>query len=209
MIYVPTHLPAPQHEQFITQAAEEIRRIVQISKGRAFILFTSYRNLDQVYQLLHEKLPYRILRQGDRPKTTLLMEFKKDVHSILFATTSFWQGVDVQGEALSCVVIDKLPFAVPTEPLVEARIDFLRQAEQNPFFSYQVPRAVIALRQGLGRLIRNQQDRGLLCILDRRLLTKSYGKIFLQNLPECPLIRNLQQTITLWEPEKSEMYNVS
>lgn len=208
MIYVPTHLPAPQHEQFITQAAEEIRRIVQISKGRAFILFTSYRNLDQVYQLLHEKLPYRILRQGDRPKTTLLMEFKKDVHSILFATTSFWQGVDVQGEALSCVVIDKLPFAVPTEPLVEARIDFLRQAEENPFFSYQVPRAVIALRQGLGRLIRNQQDRGLLCILDRRLLTKSYGKIFLQNLPECPLIRDLQQATNLWEDRKKEKENL-
>ena len=198
IIYVPTHLPAPQHEEFITQAAEEILRIVRISKGRAFILFTSYKNLSDVYQSLQGKLSYRILRQGDRPKTTLLMEFKHDVHSILLATTSFWQGVDVQGEALSCVVIDKLPFAVPTEPLVEARIDYLRQAGENAFFTYQVPRAIINLRQGVGRLIRNRQDRGLLCILDHRLVTKAYGKIFLQNLPECPIIRDLQGTKTFF-----------
>jgi len=193
MIYIPTHLPDPQQEGFISGAAEEIKRIVTISQGRAFVLFTSYRNLDQIYQLLQGKLPYRILRQGDRSKTALLTEFKRDIHSILLATSSFWEGVDVQGDALSCVIIDRLPFAVPSEPLVEARIDYLRQEGENPFLTYQIPQAVITLRQGVGRLIRSREDRGLLCILDRRLLTKPYGKIFLQNLPDCPVCTNLQQ----------------
>ena len=194
MIYVPTHLPVPNHANFITKMAEEIERIVLLSRGRAFLLFTSYKNLEEIYQFLQGKLPYRILKQGDKPKINLLMEFKKDLHSILMATTSFWEGVDVQGEALSCVIIDKLPFSVPTEPLVEARIDYLNKIGENPFLGYQIPKAIITLRQGLGRLIRNQQDHGLLCILDQRLLTRSYGKIFLKNLPDCPIIKNLDQS---------------
>ncbi|MEW6378971.1 MAG: helicase C-terminal domain-containing protein [bacterium] len=193
LIYVPTHLPDPQQAEFIHRAAEEIERIITVSRGRAFILFTSYKNLDQIYRLLQDKLPYQMLRQGERPKTALLEEFKKDVHSVLFATSSFWEGVDVQGDALSCVVIDRLPFAVPTEPLTEARIDFLRESGGNPFLTYQIPQAIITLRQGVGRLIRSREDRGLLCILDRRLLTKPYGRIFLQNLPGCPVCTDLQQ----------------
>ena len=193
MIYIPTHLPDPQNEEFITRAAEEIERIVTISRGRAFILFTSHKNLDQIHRLLQGKLPYQILRQGERSKTALLAEFKSDVHSILLATSSFWEGVDVQGDALSCVIIDRLPFAVPSEPLVEARIDYLRQEGENPFMTYQIPQAIITLRQGVGRLIRSREDRGLLCILDRRLLTKPYGRIFLQNLPKCPVCTDLGQ----------------
>lgn len=199
MIYVPIHLPPPQEEQFITQAAEEIMSILNVSEGRAFVLFTSYKNMNEIYELLRGKIPYTLLRQGDRPKSTLLAEFQKDIHSVLLATTSFWEGIDVQGEALSCVIIDRLPFAVPTEPLVEARINYLLENEQNPFLSYQVPHAVITLRQGVGRLIRNRADRGLLCILDRRLLTKPYGRIFLQNLPPCPIIQRLEQSKALWE----------
>ncbi|MCL6584643.1 MAG: DEAD/DEAH box helicase [bacterium] len=193
VMYVPTHLPDPKEESFIFRAAEEIERIISLSRGRAFILFTSYKNLDQIFHLLQGKLPYQLLRQGDRPKTALLEEFKKDVHSVLLATSSFWEGVDVQGDALSCVIIDRLPFAVPTEPLTEARIDYLREGGGNPFLTYQIPQAIIALRQGIGRLIRSSEDRGLICILDRRLLTKPYGRIFLQNLPDCPICTDLQQ----------------
>ena len=191
MIYIPTHLPDPQSEEFTIRAAEEIERIVTVSRGRAFILFTSYKNLDQIHRLLQGKIPYQILRQGERSKTALLTEFKRDIHSILLATSSFWEGVDVQGDALSCVIIDRLPFAVPSEPLVEARIDYLRQEGENPFLSYQIPHAIITLRQGVGRLIRSREDRGLLCILDRRLLTRPYGRIFLQNLPKCPVCTDL------------------
>jgi ATP-dependent DNA helicase DinG len=197
LLYLPKWIPEPNSQDFTTFAASEIEQILEKSVGRAFVLFTSYRNMDAVYERLKQKLPYKLLKQGQKSRNALLDEFRKDIHSVLFGTSSFWQGVDVQGEALSCVIIDKLPFASPSEPIVEARIEDLRNRHENPFMSYQVPSAIITLKQGLGRLIRSKQDRGLLCILDSRLLTKQYGRVFLESLPRFPIIRDMKEPIDI------------
>jgi len=193
ILYLPKGMPEPNSKSFVDFAAFEVERIIKKSKGRAFILFTSYKNMDEIYNRLKNKLPYKLLKQGQKSRSALLNEFRKDIHSVLFGTSSFWQGVDVQGEALSCVVIDKLPFAVPSEPIVEARIELLRAKNENPFMSYQVPSAVITLKQGLGRLIRSKQDKGILSILDNRLLTKRYGQVFLESLPKCRIVREIDE----------------
>ncbi len=185
ILYIPRHLPDPRERGFLEQAAEEIRSILEATAGRALVLFTSVEAMETTYRLLQGVIPFPLMVQGEAPRTQLLERFRRDVASVLLATRSFWQGVDVVGEALSCLVIHKLPFGFPGDPILEARLDYLQQQRGDPFWEYQVPSAIITLRQGLGRLIRSGQDRGALCILDVRLLTRGYGRAFLESLPPC------------------------
>jgi ATP-dependent DNA helicase DinG len=190
LLYLPENLPDPNHPGFVERAAEEIERILKQTRGRAFVLFTSLKNMEEAYRRVRERIPFTCFLQGERPKTALIEAFKEDIHSVLFATASFWEGVDVQGEALSCVIIDRLPFSRPNEPIMEARLDHIASSGGNPFWDYQVPSAIILLKQGLGRLIRTARDRGVMAILDPRLLTKTYGKTFLESLPRCPVVQD-------------------
>jgi ATP-dependent DNA helicase DinG len=183
LLYVPPDLPDARAPQFAAQAAERIRKLLTITRGRAFVLFTSYAQMNDIYQRLLVELDYPMLRQGDAPKSALLEEFRLTPNAVLFATASFWQGVDVQGEQLSCVIIDRLPFAVPSDPVVAARVKAIDADGGNAFFQYQVPAAVITLKQGFGRLIRSLHDRGLLVLLDNRILKKQYGRVFIESLP--------------------------
>jgi len=183
LLYVPPDLPDPRDPRFIDRAAQRVRQLLEITRGRAFCLFTSYALMHQLYEQLLGELSFPMLLQGSAPKNALLDEFRMTPNAVLFATSSFWQGVDVQGEQLSCVIIDKLPFAVPNDPVVAARVRGVEEDGGNAFYDYQVPSAVIALKQGFGRLIRSLHDRGLLCLLDNRILNKRYGRVFLDSLP--------------------------
>jgi len=183
LLYVPPDLPDARTPQFTVKAAERIRRLLEITRGRAFVLFTSYAQMNDIYQKLLGEVEFPLLKQGDAPKSALLEEFRLTPNAVLFATSSFWQGVDVQGEQLSCVIIDRLPFAVPTDPVVAARMKAIDADGGNAFFQYQVPAAVITLKQGFGRLIRSLHDRGLLVLLDNRILRKQYGRVFVDSLP--------------------------
>jgi ATP-dependent DNA helicase DinG len=183
VFYVPPDLPDPRTPQFAAQAADRIRQLLEITRGRAFVLFTSYAQMNDVYQRLLGVLDYPMLLQGDAPKNALLEEFRLTPNAVLFATSSFWQGVDVQGDQLSCVIIDRLPFAVPSDPVVAARVKAIDANGGNAFFQYQVPSAVITLKQGFGRLIRSLNDRGVLTLLDNRILKKQYGRTFVDSLP--------------------------
>ncbi|OGB92563.1 MAG: hypothetical protein A3H39_07260 [candidate division NC10 bacterium RIFCSPLOWO2_02_FULL_66_22] len=187
ILYIPRHLPDPRRPGFVEAAAEEIRGILEISQGRALVLFTSLDAMETTHRLLQGRLPFPLMVQGQAPRTELLDRFREEVASVLLATRSFWQGVDVVGEALSCVIVHKLPFGFPGDPVLEARLEYIQQQGGDPFWDYQVPSAIITLRQGLGRLIRSEQDRGALCILDSRLLTRRYGSVFLESLPSCPV----------------------
>ncbi|HEY1270988.1 MAG TPA: ATP-dependent DNA helicase [Terriglobales bacterium] len=184
VLYLPPDLPDPRTPQFAARAADRIRRLLEITQGRAFCLFTSYAQMNEIYQRLLGELEYPMLLQGDAPRGALLEEFRLTPNAVLFATSSFWQGVDVQGQQLSCVIIDRLPFAVPSDPVVAARVRSVDEAGGNAFLQYQVPSAVITLKQGFGRLIRSLHDRGLLCLLDNRILKKQYGRVFLESLPD-------------------------
>jgi ATP-dependent DNA helicase DinG len=184
LLYVPPDLPDARTPQFGAKAADRIRKLLEITRGRAFVLFTSYAQMNEVHQRLLGELEFPMLRQGDAPKSALLEEFRLTPNAVLFATSSFWQGVDVQGEQLSCVIIDRLPFAVPSDPVVAARVRAIDAGGGNAFFQYQVPSAVITLKQGFGRLIRSLDDRGLLVLLDNRILKKQYGRIFIESLPD-------------------------
>ena len=184
-LYAPTSLPEPADPSFVGEVAEEIFALCEITGGRAFALFTSLRNMTEAHRLLKDRLPYRVLLQGERPKGALIADFKERP-SVLFAAHSFWEGVDIAGEALSLVIIDKLPFASPADPIVAARVELLRSRGHDAFGEYQVPEAALALRQGFGRLIRSRRDRGIVAVLDRRLTTKGYGRSFLASLPRCP-----------------------
>jgi ATP-dependent DNA helicase DinG len=183
LLYVPPDLPDPRTPQFAAKAADRIRKLLEITRGRAFVLFTSYSQMNEIYQRLLGEVEFPLLRQGDAPKSALLEEFRLTPNAVLFATSSFWQGVDVQGEQLSCVIIDRLPFAVPSDPVVAARVKAIDAEGGNAFFQYQVPAAVITLKQGFGRLIRSLHDRGLLVLLDNRILKKQYGRVFVESLP--------------------------
>jgi ATP-dependent DNA helicase DinG len=183
LLYVPQHLPDPRSPAFSKAAAEEIARILRHSRGRAFVLFTSYQQMRLVYDRVSLEIDYPTLMQGTGPRNALLEEFRSTPNCVLFATSSFWQGVDVQGDQLSCVIIDKLPFAVPSDPVVEARIDRIREEGGNPFYDYQIPQAALALKQGFGRLIRGKTDRGVLVMLDNRITKQRYGQVFFDSLP--------------------------
>jgi len=193
VLYVPRDIPEPREEGWVRQACFELEKILEASRGRAFVLFTSYNQMELVYQALQGRLPFPMLLQGEKSKAGLLDAFRNTPNAVLFATSSFWQGVDVQGEKLSCVVIDKLPFSVPSDPVVAARIRFINESGGNAFYEYQIPEAIILLKQGLGRLIRNRSDRGILALLDKRVLTKSYGRTFLKSLPPAPLTHEREQ----------------
>ena len=183
LLYIPPELPDPRQPNFPPCAADKIFRVLQATQGRAFCLFTSYAQMHEMHDRLRGELGFPVLLQGQAPRNVLLEEFRSTPNCVLFATSSFWQGVDVQGEQLSCVIIDRLPFAVPSDPVVAARVRAIDAEGGNAFFEYQVPAAVIALKQGFGRLIRSLNDRGVLVLLDNRVLNKRYGRVFLDSLP--------------------------
>ena len=183
LLYLPPEMPDPRDPEFPEAAARCIQRVLEISHGRAFCLFTSYNQMRDLYERLLPVLDFPILLHGTAPRKALLEQFRTTPNAVLFGTASFWQGVDVQGEALSCVIIDRLPFAVPSDPVVQARMKAIEEAGGKPFIEYQVPSAVLTLKQGFGRLIRSLEDRGVLVLLDPRIRRQRYGQTFLNSLP--------------------------
>ncbi len=184
-LYLPRHLPEPTEESFLEKSVDDVAALIALAKGRTFVLCTSLRAMNELHRRLGPRIPYKVLRQGDKPKGQIIREFREEP-SVLFATQSFWEGVDVQGDALSMVVIDKLPFASPTDPLVAARMRDIDETGRSAFSEYQLPAAAITLKQGFGRLIRSNRDTGVVAILDRRLWTKGYGGYLRKSLPPCP-----------------------
>lgn len=198
IIYLPKGMPDPRSPEFVQFAALEIGRILRVTRGRAFVLCTSTSSMTALYELVSSRVDYPCLLQGTMPKSGLLDKFRETPNAVLFATTSFWQGVDVRGDQLSCVIIDKLPFAVPTDPIVAARSRFIDDNGGRSFFEYSVPQAVISLKQGIGRLIRSQTDRGVIAILDPRLRTKPYGRDFLSSLPRMKITGELDDIMAIF-----------
>jgi ATP-dependent DNA helicase DinG len=192
LLYLPEGLPQPADASFNEKLIAAVRPVIAASGGRAFLLFTSYKAMHAAERLLHGTIDYPILMQGEFPKHQLLERFRQVGNAVLLGTSSFWEGVDVRGEALSCVIIDKLPFASPGDPVMQARIDAIRNNGGQPFMDFQIPRAVIALKQGVGRLIRDVNDFGVVVIGDPRITGKSYGRIFLNSLPAMPVTSQLK-----------------
>jgi ATP-dependent DNA helicase DinG len=176
-------MPDVRDAGFPGKAADEIVQLLELSQGRAFCLFTSYSQMNDLFERVRTRVEFPLMLQGTAPRSVLLERFKNTPNAVLFATASFWQGVDVPGEQLSCVIVDRLPFAVPSDPIVAARVRALQDEGRNPFSEFQVPEAVLALKQGFGRLIRAKTDRGVLALLDTRIQRMPYGKIFLESLP--------------------------
>ncbi len=191
LLYLPPYLPDPRDASFLPAAAERMRKVLELSRGRAFCLCTSYVQMRALYERMLVELPFPLLLQGQAPRKALLDEFRETPNAVLFGTSSFWQGVDVQGEQLSCVIIDRLPFGVPSDPVMQARMEAIEHAGGKPFHDLQIPQAVIALKQGFGRLIRSATDRGVLVLLDNRVQRQSYGKIFLDSLPPYRLTQDM------------------
>jgi ATP-dependent DNA helicase DinG len=192
LLYLPKRMPDPRSAEFVERAGDEVVELLQRSEGRAFVLLTSYAMLRALEARLRNALPYPLLVQGSAPRTMLLDQFRSTPNAVLLATSSFWQGVDVVGEALSCVIIDKLPFASPSDPITAARIEAIANRGGRAFEEYQVPLAILTLLQGVGRLLRHRTDRGVLAILDPRLVSKGYGRRFLDSLPPAPVTRQLE-----------------
>ena len=201
LLYLPPYLPDPRDSDFLPQAAERMRKVLELSRGRAFCLFTSYAQMRALYERMLVELPFPLLLQGQAPRKALLDEFRETPNAVLFGTSSFWQGVDVQGEQLSCVIIDRLPFGVPSDPVMQARMEAIEQAGGKPFHDLQIPQAVITLKQGFGRLIRSATDRGVLVLLDNRVQRQSYGKIFLDSLPPYRLTQDILEVERFFQPD--------
>jgi ATP-dependent DNA helicase DinG len=192
LFYHPKGLPQPSDPEFTDKIIDFVVPVLEASQGRAFFLFTSHKALQRAAQILEGRIKYPLLVQGTRSKGVLLEQFKELGHAVLLATASFWEGVDVRGDALSCVIIDKLPFASPGDPVLKARLHALEKQGRNPFFEHQLPTAIIMLRQGVGRLIRDVDDRGVLMVCDPRLLKRAYGQLFLDSVPAMQRSRQLE-----------------
>ncbi|GMR01480.1 MAG: ATP-dependent DNA helicase [Gammaproteobacteria bacterium] len=198
LLFLPDNLPQPSEPSYTKELMQAALPVLTASQGRAFVLFTSYYAMHKAYDYLKQMLPYELLMQGDLPKHQLLEKFRKTDNAVLLGTSSFWEGVDVRGESLSCVIIDKLPFASPGDPVMQARIDAIRRNGGQPFMEFQVPQAVIALKQGVGRLIRDVNDSGVVMIGDPRLKQKAYGRIFLNSLPAMPVTSDIKDVETFF-----------
>jgi len=197
ILYLPMRMPDPRDRNWAQAAADEVIRILNATEGRAFVLSTSLAGMQSLFENVWAEIDYPCLVQGSAAKSQLLKKFRETPNAVLFATSSFWQGVDVRGEQLSCVIIDKLPFAVPTDPIVAARQRYIEDTGGSSFYEYSVPQAIISLKQGLGRLIRSTTDRGVLAILDPRLRTKGYGRTFLQSLPPCRVTSRIEDLASI------------
>jgi ATP-dependent DNA helicase DinG len=205
ILYIPRDLPVPRDPGFSGRVSEEVLALTRESRGRAFVLFTSFANLRAVRSRIEDRVEFPLLVQGEAPRSEILDRFRSTPGAVLLATSSFWEGVDVAGEQLSCVIIDKLPFAVPADPLIAARIDWIERRGGNGFTDFQVPMAILGLKQGLGRLIRSRRDRGVLAILDSRLLTMRYGRRFLSSLPPCPVTHERRDVTGFFESKESRI----
>ena len=197
ILYLPARMPDPRDREWTNAATDEVIRILNATEGRAFVLSTSFAGMQSLFENVWSEIDYPCLVQGSASKGQLLKQFRETPNAVLFATASFWQGVDVRGEQLSCVIIDKLPFAVPTDPIVAARQRAIEDSGGSSFYQYSVPQAIISLKQGLGRLIRSTTDRGVLAILDPRLRTKGYGRTFLQSLPPCRVTSRIEDLASI------------
>ncbi len=192
LLYIPeASFPEPTSHEFLQLVGERVLEILRLSEGRALVLCTSFKGMDSLAAMLDDVLDYRVLVQGRASRNSLLRSFRDETHSVLLAVASFWEGVDIVGESLSCVVIEKLPFEVPSDPVIQARIQRINDEGGKPFFDFQVPRAILTLRQGVGRLIRSATDRGVIAIMDVRLFKKGYGRVFLKSLPPSPITRTM------------------
>lgn len=201
VLYLPRRLSDPRSPQWIDEAAAEVVKILNATRGRAFVLSTSFAGMNALYERVSRQIDYPCLLQGSASKAGLLEKFRQTPNAVLFATSSFWQGVDVRGEQLSCVIVDKLPFAVPSDPVVAARQRFIDEQGGTSFYEYSVPQAIISLKQGLGRLIRSATDRGVLAVLDPRLRTKAYGRLFLESLPPCRITSDIETVARVFDDE--------
>jgi ATP-dependent DNA helicase DinG len=204
LLYLPRKMPDVRDAGFSSKAADEIVQLLGHSRGRAFCLFTSYTQMNDLFERVRSRVSFPLLLQGTAPRSALLERFKNTEAAVLFATASFWQGVDVPGEQLSCVIVDRLPFAVPSDPVVAARVEALQDDGRNAFAEFQVPQAVLSLKQGFGRLIRTKTDRGVLALLDARIQRMPYGKIFLESLPSYRVTHELTDVARFLDGQSRE-----